>query len=332
MLPTSPATSSPVTPSLTTSGAVSSRAVRPTRWQTGPARDRITYRARPDQAVVDRAAAERERLPRALTLLLADERVRFDAAVRGLCAPTHLNTAAALVGALHERAADGVVVSAAALAAGGSRALAAVAGLGRTFAATPLVVLVSGEVAPTVLVALGRSGARAVLDVRGAQGWAALQGLWPSAEMRSLAQRAAEGLAGALADVTPGMRRFVLTLFEVSPRVRTVRGYAPRFGVLPTTMMSRFFRAGLPAPRQYLAWARLARAAQLFESPRWTVGAVAAELEHSSAQGFSRHLYRQLGVRPREFREQYGVGRMLERFADELIVPYGEVLRRFEPF
>lgn len=312
------------------------------RWHVTPARDRITYRARSDQAAHhptgsacgarDGAAAARDGLPQALTVLTADERAQFDAAVRGVCAPTHLSTVTALVTALHERPADGVVVSAAALATGGARALATVAGLGRTFATTPLVVLVSGEVAPAVLVALGRSGARAVLDVRGAQGWAALQALWPSAAVRTLAQRAAAGLAEPLAEVSPEMRRFVLTLFEVPSRVRTVRGYAPRFGMLPTTMMSRFFRAGLPAPRRYLAFARLARAAQLFESPRWTVGAVAAELEHSSAQAFSRHLYLQLGVRPREFRRRYDVGGMLERFTDELITPYREVLGTFEPF
>ncbi len=37
------------------------------------------------------------------------------------------------------------------------------------------------------------------------------------------------------------------------------------------------------------------------QSPRWTVSAVATELEHSSAQAFSRHLFSRLGLRPREF-------------------------------
>ena len=58
---------------------------------------------------------------------------------------------------------------------------------------------------------------------------------------------------------------------------------------------------------------------------------MAAELEHSSAQAFSRHLYLQLGVRPREFRQRFGVDAMLARFVDEVITPYEEVLRRFEP-
>ncbi|HEY0778492.1 MAG TPA: helix-turn-helix domain-containing protein, partial [Gemmatirosa sp.] len=315
------------------------------RWHAAPARTRITYQPRADHVSTSRPDgptcdvvhdmardAARDALPRALTLLTADERARFDLAVRGVCAPTHLDSPAALGAALGARPADGVVVSAAVLAAGGGRALPAIAALGRTFAATPLVVLVTGEVAPAVLVGLGRSGARAVVDVRSATGWGALQGLWPSVGVRTLAHRAADVLAEPLADTSPTMRRFVLGLFEAPAHVRTVQRYAARFGVLPTTLTSRFFRAGLPAPRQYLALARLARAAQLLESPRWTVGAVAAELEHSSAQAFSRHLVLQLGVRPREFRRRYDTAGMLERFAAELLAPYAAVLRTFEPF
>ncbi len=310
-----------------------------TRWPAPHARARITYQPRAGRTHVpppvgqhSRDAAARGDLPRALTLLTPDERARFDLAMRGACVPTHLESVAALGAALRERAVDGVVVSAAVLAAAGGRALPAIAAFGRTFAAIPLVVLVGGDVAPAVLVGLGRIGARAVLDVRGAQGWAAVQALWPSAGVRTLAARAAEELAVPLADASPAMRRFVLTLFEVPVRVRTVQRYAAQFGVLPTTMVSRFFRAGLPAPRRYLALARLVRAARLFESPQWTVSAVATELEHSSAQAFSRHLFRQLGVRPREFRHRYDAARMLDRFTGELITPYGEVLSTFEPF
>ena len=267
-----------------------------------------------------------------LTLLAPDEQVRFDGALRGRCVATHLASVDALEGALAGGVVDGVVVSASVLAAGGARALAGVAGLARAFMTTPLAVLVTGDVTPAVFIALGRSGARAVLDVRGGPGWSALPALWPSSGVRTLAQRSAEVLDGPLGEVSPEMRRFVRTLFASPARVRTVRSYAPRFGVLPTTMMSRFFRAGLPAPRTYLAFAGLVRAAQLFESPRWTVSAVAAELEHSSAQAFSRHLHLQLGLRPREFRRTYDAAGMLERFAAELLVPYRAVLATFDPF
>lgn len=301
--------------------------VAPTRWTPAAARNRIAYQPRPDQL----QPAPRDPLPRAVTLLAPGERALFDAAVRGACEAAHLDAPDALGAALRQHA-DGVVVSATVLAAAGPRAMAAVADAARSLANTPLVVLVSGDVAPAVFVALGRIGARAVVDVRGAQGWAPLQALWASAGGRSLARRAGDALATPLADATPAMRQFVLGMFDLSPRVRTVRGYAPRFGLGAPTLMSRFFRAGLPTPRRYLALARLARAAQLFENPRCTVGTVAAELEHSSAQAFSRHLYLQLGIRPLEFRRTYDAGGMLGRFADELLVPYRATLATFVPF
>lgn len=297
-----------------------------------PARPPTDGRGRPSAPAVDASVEPGVAPARVAALLCAGERATFEAATAGGCDVRHAATVPELEAVMRAGRVDGVVISATAVAAAGARGAAAVAEFARAFATTPLAVLVTREVAPAVLVALGRSGARAVVDVRGPAGWGALQTLWPSAGMRTLAERAAATLEEPLDGATPGMRRFVLTLFEVSPRVRTVRGYAPRFGVLPTTLMSRFFRAGLPAPRRYLALAHLARAAQLFESPRWTVGSVAAELEHSSAQAFSRHLYLQLGVRPREFRQRYdGVG-MVRRFAEEVVTPYQAVLRTFEPF
>jgi hypothetical protein len=96
-------------------------------------------------------------------------------------------------------------------------------------------------------------------------------------------------------------------------------------------LMSRFFRAALPPPKRYLAFARLTRAAHLLHTPAWTVAAVADQLEYSSAQGFSRHLHLLLGVRPAEFRRRYDAAAMLARFDTELLAPHHDVLRTFWP-
>ena len=95
--------------------------------------------------------------------------------------------------------------------------------------------------------------------------------------------------------------------------------------------MSRFFRARLPAPKRYLAFARLARAAALLANPSWTVAAVADYLDYSSAQGFSRHLFLLLGVRPAEFRRRFTPRMMVERFGQELITPYQAELATLRP-
>ena len=101
---------------------------------------------------------------------------------------------------------------------------------------------------------------------------------------------------------------------------------------MPSTFMSRFFRARLPAPKRYLAMARLVRAARLFENPGLSITHVAYHLEYSSPQSFSRHLQSLLQCSAVEFRRMYDGEGMLDRMRHDLILPYREALQRFEPF
>ena len=103
-------------------------------------------------------------------------------------------------------------------------------------------------------------------------------------------------------------------------------------GVVPSTFMSRFFRAGLPAPKRYLATVRLVRAARLFENPGLSITHVANHLEYSSPQSFSRHVHTVLRCGAVEFRRKYNGEGMLEHMRQTLVLPYIDVLRRFEPF
>ena len=73
-------------------------------------------------------------------------------------------------------------------------------------------------------------------------------------------------------------------LFLAPPKLSTVRQLSVQLGVLPSTLMSRFFRSGLPAPKRYLAEARLVRAARLFENPGFSIANVANHLDYSSPQ------------------------------------------------
>jgi AraC-like DNA-binding protein len=95
--------------------------------------------------------------------------------------------------------------------------------------------------------------------------------------------------------------------------------------------MSRFFRAKLPAAKQYLAIARLAHAARLLENPGASISSVANSLDYSSPQSFGRHLQLFLQLSPREFRRRYDGDGMLEFFRSELIVPYRDQLQIFDP-
>jgi AraC-like DNA-binding protein len=113
--------------------------------------------------------------------------------------------------------------------------------------------------------------------------------------------------------------------------VCTVRRLARNLGILPSTLMSRFFRARLPAPKRYLAMARLVRAANLFENRGFSVANVANHLEYSSPQSFGRHVRTMLGLTALEFRERYDGPGMFERFRQELVLPHLPALRSLTP-
>jgi AraC-like DNA-binding protein len=77
--------------------------------------------------------------------------------------------------------------------------------------------------------------------------------------------------------------------------------------------------------------ARLTRAAQLFENPGLSVANVANRLDYSSPQSFGRHVRGLIHLSAMEFRQKYDGEGMLQRFREELILPYLRVLRNFAP-
>src|SRR3954463_5130997 len=102
-------------------------------------------------------------------------------------------------------------------------------------------------------------------------------------------------------------------------------------GVLSSALWSRFFRARLPAPKRYLAVARLVRAARLFENPGFSVANVSNHLDYSSPQSFGRHVRTLLHIPAVEFRDRFDGDAMLQYFRETLVQPYCPTLRRLRP-
>ena len=73
-------------------------------------------------------------------------------------------------------------------------------------------------------------------------------------------------IMGALSDAPPDARLFLEALIRLAPETSTVTALAERHFVRPSTLMSRFARAGLPSPKNYLAAVRLLHAAYLFQA------------------------------------------------------------------
>lgn len=263
------------------------------------------------------------------TVLTPDERSRVDAAGDGVYRAVHRESLDDVLRDLRERRVAAVLVS---LTRYDAHDLPRLTTMVREFPrvhAVALLTQLEGRTAQSAL-ALGQSGVRTLIDARDATGWRELRRvLAPDADdvARTALAALAQDLAGAPADC----RQVFDALFSMPARVTTVRGLCERLAVRPSTFMSRFFRARLPAPKRYLAFSRLVRAARLLENTGLSIANVANQLEYSSPQSFGRHLRTMLRISALEFRHRYDGEGMLQRFRAELILPHRATLLSFTP-
>jgi AraC-like DNA-binding protein len=265
------------------------------------------------------------------TILTPTERLRVDAAGEGLYHALHRDSLDDVVRDLKEQGAAAVLVSVARCSQ--QDATARVAKMVREFPRIPAVALLAEVDArtPQTMLTLGRSGVHVLIDVRQAAGWRELRNVLMADRSTAIQRLALAQLTTDLTGVPTDCWRFFEMLFRCSPQVSTVRMLARRLDVLPSTLMSRFFRAHLPAPKRYLAMARLTRAASLFENPGLSVANVANHLDYSSPQSFGRHVRTVLHATAVEFRQRYDGEGMLHRFRQELVLPFLPVLRGLTP-
>lgn len=262
-------------------------------------------------------------------VLLPGERARVDAAGNGCFAVLHRDSVPDAVRVVRERPVDAVLVS---VHRCGPEQMDALGHLVREFPGIPTVALVSQHDpgATEMLLRLGASGVRQVVDVTSPAGWSRLRQVVGQPATRAVA-RIQGPVLEALAGAPPDARLFVEAMIRLAPETPTVTALAERLYVRPSTLMSRFARAGLPSPKNYLAAIRLLHAAHLFESAGLSVSDVAYRLEYSSPQSFGRHLRALLGVTALEFRRRFPFPVALKRFVAEMVEPYTEAWRGFHP-
>ena len=274
--------------------------------------------------------ANRQRIAPITTVLDPTDRTRVDAAGAGLYRTIHRDCVDEVLRDLKERRISAVVVSV-------SRCIredtARVAAVVREFPRIPTVALLSGsgEADPAAVLTLGNCGVRTLIDVRNPTGWHRLRDILGAGASRDTDHEVVAVLRGDLDGVSADCWIFFEALFSPDFRVSSVRQLAACMHVLPSTLMSRFFRARLPAPKKYLAYARLIRAARLFENPGLSVADVANHLDYSSPQSFGRHIHTLLHMTAGEFRRRYDGSQMLRRFREELVLPYYGALRSLRP-
>jgi len=276
-------------------------------------------------------------LPRVTTWLTPRERQRVDAAAGEHLASIHRDTLAGVRADLALGQADAALVSAVLLSPCDVPALSS---LVRGLPACTVVGLVTDADETQALrgaLLLGHAGVPQLVDGRVAAGWQSLRGAFGSARLPHAFQR--DALAAVLsdlgapvadpADLPAGCMRFFRAVF--SPRVTGAKLLAAELAVCPSTLVSRFYRAGLPSPKRYVATARLAWAAHLAESPALSVAAIALRLEASSPQSFGRTVRTMTGMTAAQFRRAYTGATMLDHFRATLVMPYRDTLRTFDP-
>jgi AraC-like DNA-binding protein len=271
----------------------------------------------------------RERTP-VSTILTPLERARVDAAAQGLCEPLHRESLEEVMSDLRQQKAGLVLIS---VTRYGSQSSSRVAAMVREFPRVPAVALLTETQSstPHSTLALGQLGIRTLVDARIPTGWQTLRNLLATQGTSDLQRSALSQISLDLPGVSADCWRFFELLFESSPRISTVRQLARNLNILPSTLMSRFFRAKLPPPKRYLALSRLIRAARLFENPGLSVARVANHLDYSSPQSFGRHVRTMMNMSPVRFRSVYDGQGMLQYFRTELILPYASVLCVFRP-
>jgi len=264
------------------------------------------------------------------TILTPLERSRVDAAAHGLCEPLHRESLEEVLSDLRQQKANLVLIS---VTRYGSQSSSRVAAMVREFPRVPAVALLTETQSstPHVTLALGQLGIRTLVDARLPAGWQTLRNLLASQGSSDLQRSALSQISLDLPGVSRDCWRFFELLFDTSPRISTVRQLARNLNILPSTLMSRFFRAKLPPPKRYLALARLIRAARLFENPGLSVARVANHLDYSSPQSFGRHVRTMMRMSPVKFRSVYDGQGMLQYFRTELVLPYVDVLCVFRP-
>lgn len=272
-----------------------------------------------------------QEVTRVTTMLTADERMRIDAVGLGVIQAYHRESVEDLWRDLRHKNASAIIVSTAMC----QRAdIGHMARMVREFPRVPAVALLSqfdGRTARTVLT-LGQCGVRTLVDVREPTGWRELRSVLLSGRASDIQRLAVARLAVDLQEAPLGALRFFEILFAAAPRTATIRQLARALELVPSTLMSRFFRSNMPPAKRFLSLARLTYAARLFENPGISIANVANQLDYSSPQSFSRHVRMMMGYTAAGFRERFEGEAMLQYFREELVLSRIETWKTFDPF
>jgi AraC-like DNA-binding protein len=268
-------------------------------------------------------------MAKVLTVLEPEMRALVNAATKGTFTMVHAESVTDALQAASGQTVQALLLSPMAIARD------QLAFVGRLVLKCPgaVAVAVVGESSPATaerLLDLGAHGVRQLLDLSVRDGWNRLRGLVEQA-CGETAFLILAAVIPALGEPSEETSQFFQVLVHTAPCVGTVKEFSRALCVLPSTMLSRFFRAGLPSPKKYLATTRLLYATAFLEVPGRSVADVAHRLEYSSPQSFGRHVREVLGITAGELRREHHFSTVLDHYTSQLIVPFRTTFRWFDP-
>ena len=183
---------------------------------------------------------------------------------------------------------------------------------------------------PAHLVALGSLGVDAVVDLGISTEFNRLRDLVASYDP-VITGRILEAVLDTLSGTPPQVQRFFGVMVQASPDLSTVRELSGLLEVTTSTLISRFYRAGLPSPKGYLVHVRLSHAAGYFENKRHSIADVAYRLRYSSPQSFGRSVRTALGITAGQFRESMSFDVAIEHLIGTMLLPHLSQLKKVRP-
>jgi AraC-like DNA-binding protein len=179
------------------------------------------------------------------------------------------------------------------------------------------------------LLALSRCGIRRVFDLSPTTQEQELRNLLATRDS-AIQQHIEAALLAALSGAPHGTRVFFRRLVRSAPHTTNMRQFARELATSAGALKSRFSRAGLPSPRQYLAGVRLLYASALLSETHAPLAPVVAALGYSSPEHFRQHVRTVTGMSAYELENDHTLDELIRKYCTDLIVAFQPQLARID--
>jgi hypothetical protein len=267
---------------------------------------------------------------RVLTVVDSALRSKIDLALGASASPLHLNSVAEASRASRNSYVSTFLISPALVRSADDRFIRDLLSRCATCSIVAMVNEVGSDVASDLL-HLGALGVHHVVCIAHPSAWNALREKISSTG-NAVTAGLVKAVSASLFDSSAQAQRLFVSMAQRSPYSSTVQHFSNAVGVWPSTLTSRFHRAGIPSLKLYLSMFRLLHVTGVLAENKLSVATASHMLQYSSPQSLSRHVQLTLGMSVRSLRTEVGFRTLLGYVLENLFAPYRNELACFQPF